>query len=130
MLNKYCVSWKYTRVPHNNNHHQHVVLQTAPEEPRPELVPTSLKKSAKFKGSSLDIIVLLMGFLDKLVSALGLRKKEANVLVVGLDNSGLLQCILKFLFQRINGRKINTSQPLQAGAGAERQHRPDCRLQC
>jgi len=29
-----------------------------------------------------------MGFLDKLVSALGLRKKEANVLVVGLDNSG------------------------------------------
>ena len=33
-----------------------------------------------------------MGFLDKLVSVLGLRKKEANVLVVGLDNSGLLQC--------------------------------------
>ena len=30
-----------------------------------------------------------MGFLDKLVSVLGLRKKEANVLVVGLDNSGL-----------------------------------------
>ena len=105
-----------------------MVLQTAPEEPRPELVPTSLKKSAKFKGSSLDIIVLLMGFLDKLVSALGLRKKEANVLVVGLDNSGLLQCILQF--KRISGRKINASQPLQAGAGAERQHRPDCRLQC
>ena len=36
-----------------------------------------------------------MGFLDKLVSALGLRKKEANVLVVGLDNSGLLLLILK-----------------------------------
>ena len=29
-----------------------------------------------------------MGFLDKLISVLGLRKKEANVLVVGLDNSG------------------------------------------
>ena len=36
-----------------------------------------------------------MGFLDKLVSALGLRKKEANVLVVGLDNSGLLSLISK-----------------------------------
>ena len=34
--------------------------------------------------------LILMGFLDKLVSALGLRKKEANVLVVGLDNSGFL----------------------------------------
>ena len=43
----------------------------------------------------LNNIVLLMGFLDKLVSALGLRKKEANVLVVGLDNSGLLMLILK-----------------------------------
>jgi len=29
-----------------------------------------------------------MGFFDKLVSVLGLRKKECNVLVVGLDNSG------------------------------------------
>ena len=29
-----------------------------------------------------------MGFLDRLVSFLGLRKKEVNVLVVGLDNSG------------------------------------------
>ena len=75
-------------------------------------------KNRKQRGL-LVITVLLMGFLDKLVSALGLRKKEANVLVVGLDNSGLLQCILKFLFQQINGRKINASQPLQAGAGAE-----------
>ena len=48
------------------------------------------------------IIVLLMGFLDKLVSALGLRKKEANVLVVGLDNSGLLLLILKLLDLIIN----------------------------
>lgn len=29
-----------------------------------------------------------MGFLDRLSSVLGLRKKECNVLVVGLDNSG------------------------------------------
>lgn len=29
-----------------------------------------------------------MGFLDRLSSLLGLRKKECNVLVVGLDNSG------------------------------------------
>ena len=29
-----------------------------------------------------------MGFLDRLSSMLGLRKKECNVLVVGLDNSG------------------------------------------
>ena len=29
-----------------------------------------------------------MGFFDKLASWLGLKKKEANVLVVGLDNSG------------------------------------------
>lgn len=29
-----------------------------------------------------------MGFLDRLTSLLGLRKKEVNVLVVGLDNSG------------------------------------------
>ena len=29
-----------------------------------------------------------MGFLDRLTSMLGLRKKECNVLVVGLDNSG------------------------------------------
>ena len=29
-----------------------------------------------------------MGFLDRLTSVLGLRKKECNVLVVGLDNSG------------------------------------------
>ena len=29
-----------------------------------------------------------MGFFDKLVNVLGLKKKECNVLVVGLDNSG------------------------------------------
>jgi len=29
-----------------------------------------------------------MGFLDRLAGLLGLRKKEVNVLVVGLDNSG------------------------------------------
>ena len=29
-----------------------------------------------------------MGFLDRLSSMLGLKKKECNVLVVGLDNSG------------------------------------------
>ena len=29
-----------------------------------------------------------MGLFDKLVSILGLKKKECNVLVVGLDNSG------------------------------------------
>ena len=29
-----------------------------------------------------------MGFFDRLTSVLGLRKKECNVLVVGLDNSG------------------------------------------
>jgi len=29
-----------------------------------------------------------MGFLDRLSTVLGLRKKECNVLVVGLDNSG------------------------------------------
>ena len=50
--------------------------------------PTTLLKKTK-KGGLLVITVLLMGFLDKLVSVLGLRKKEANVLVVGLDNSGL-----------------------------------------
>ena len=48
----------------------------------------SSKKNRR-KGGLLVITVLLMGFLDKLVSVLGLRKKEANVLVVGLDNSGL-----------------------------------------
>ena len=53
------------------------------------------KNQLKRKEILLDNIVLLMGFLDKLVSALGLRKKEANVLVVGLDNSGLLLPILK-----------------------------------
>ena len=37
--------------------------------------------------------LILMGFLDKLVSALGLRKKEANVLVVGLDNSGFFNIL-------------------------------------
>ena len=40
------------------------------------------------KIHSVPETLILMGFLDKLVSALGLRKKEANVLVVGLDNSG------------------------------------------
>ena len=34
------------------------------------------------------ILVFIMGFLDRLTSMLGLRKKECNVLVVGLDNSG------------------------------------------
>ena len=29
-----------------------------------------------------------MGFLDRLSEVLGIRKKECNVLVVGLDNSG------------------------------------------
>lgn len=29
-----------------------------------------------------------MGLFDKLANALGFRKKECNVLVVGLDNSG------------------------------------------
>ncbi|XP_023348287.1 ADP-ribosylation factor-like protein 6 [Eurytemora carolleeae] len=29
-----------------------------------------------------------MGFFDRLASALGLKKKECNVLVIGLDNSG------------------------------------------
>ena len=29
-----------------------------------------------------------MGLLDKLTNILGIRKKECNVLVVGLDNSG------------------------------------------
>ena len=29
-----------------------------------------------------------MGFFDKLANILGLKKKECNVLVVGLDNSG------------------------------------------
>jgi ADP-ribosylation factor-like protein 6 len=29
-----------------------------------------------------------MGLLDRLVGLFGLRKKEVNVLVVGLDNSG------------------------------------------
>ena len=53
------------------------------------------KNQLKRKEILFDNIVLLMGFLDKLVSALGLRKKEANVLVVGLDNSGLLLPILK-----------------------------------
>jgi hypothetical protein len=37
-----------------------------------------------------------MGFLDRLVTALGLRKKEANVLVVGLDNSGTRHMDLGF----------------------------------
>jgi GTPase SAR1 family protein len=29
-----------------------------------------------------------MGFFDKLANVLGLKKKECNVLIVGLDNSG------------------------------------------
>lgn len=29
-----------------------------------------------------------MGFFDKLAAFFGLRKKEANIVVVGLDNSG------------------------------------------
>jgi len=33
-------------------------------------------------------LIRKMGFLDRLSSVLGLRKKECNVLVVGLDNSG------------------------------------------
>lgn len=49
----------------------------------------SIKKIPR-KAHSAPETLILMGFLDKLVSALGLRKKEANVLVVGLDNSGFL----------------------------------------
>ena len=48
-----------------------------------------------------------MGFLDRLTQMLGIRKKEANVLVVGLDNSGtdgkchaLLSCIFCCLHLR------------------------------
>ena len=42
-------------------------------------------------------IRIRMGFLDKLISVLGLRKKEANVLVVGLDNSGTCTVVLLLL---------------------------------
>lgn len=30
-----------------------------------------------------------MGILDKLAEFLGIKKKEANLIVVGLDNSGM-----------------------------------------
>ena len=42
-------------------------------------------------------IRIRMGFLDKLISVLGLRKKEANVLVVGLDNSGTCSVVILLL---------------------------------
>jgi ADP-ribosylation factor-like protein 6 len=38
--------------------------------------------------NNLPVYFLNMGFLDKLQKWLGLSKKEANILVVGLDNSG------------------------------------------
>ena len=70
-----------------------IVIENWEENNIIQIIAPSLKEPVVFKH--LDIIVLLMGFLDKLVSALGLRKKEANVLVVGLDNSGLLLFIFE-----------------------------------
>lgn len=35
-----------------------------------------------------EVTMKIMGLLDKLVGALGLKKKEARILVLGLNNSG------------------------------------------
>ena len=35
-----------------------------------------------------DLFQIKMGLFDKLINVLGLKKKESNVLIVGLDNSG------------------------------------------
>jgi GTPase SAR1 family protein len=37
-----------------------------------------------------------IGFFDKLATMLGIRKREASVLVVGLDNSGKSTCLNHF----------------------------------
>lgn len=44
---------------------------------------------AKLKQSQRSLFLdRTMGLLDKLAQLLGLKKKEANIIVVGLDNSG------------------------------------------
>ena len=77
MLNQICAYWKsiYEFPP--------IIIMTR------HCRGKEIQKIARKIHSSPETLIL-MGFLDKLVSALGLRKKEANVLVVGLDNSGFL----------------------------------------
>ena len=41
------------------------------------------------------LLELVMGFLDKLSSVFGNKKREANILCVGLDNSGKTTIINK-----------------------------------
>lgn len=47
-----------------------------------------------------------MGFFDKIVGLLGLRRKEVNVLVVGLDNSGKSTLLNHFKTEETKSNEI------------------------
>jgi len=53
-----------------------------------------------------------MGFLDRLSEVLGIRKKECNVLVVGLDNSGKTTTTTTNKTSRRKKRKRNRATAL------------------
>lgn len=44
---------------------------------------------------TLGALLLIMGLFDKLANWMGIRKKEINVLCIGLDNSGKTTIINK-----------------------------------
>lgn len=47
-----------------------------------------------------------MGFFDKIVGLLGLRRREVNVLVVGLDNSGKSTLLNHFKTEETKSNEI------------------------
>ena len=67
-----------------------------------------------------------MGFLDRLSEVLGIRKKECNVLVVGLDNSGKSTLLNHFKPEENQVHKKSQMRISFQCHVSERQHSANC----
>ena len=67
-----------------------------------------------------------MGFLDRLSEVLGIRKKECNVLVVGLDNSGKSTLLNHFKPEENQVHKKSQLRISFQCHVSERQHSANC----
>ena len=57
-----------------------------------------------------------MGILDSLAAFLGLRKRQVNVLIIGLDNSGKT-CVINYLRNHCYKQRSPTSDTPTTGVG-------------
>ena len=72
-----------------------------------------------------------MGFLDRLAALFGLKKKEAHVLCIGLDNSGKTTIINRLKPEKVRTSRLrpSASQHTHSPSASSHGHRTDNRFQ-